>query len=595
MQHRIHWIALGLGTAIALSCVPATATTGATLSPLKDKENSITARTTPGEEADSPETDVAQTPATDEGEASNDQPSEANADQVESGQTSPEVPVPTEDPTPVSPAESLEELRLLRELQERDTPPEYLEADPNPLLYPTQTEEVEIIGSQPITLEEALTLVRRNSRDLQVAQLELERSRAALREAQAANYPTVQAGAGLQADESGSQGGQSITLPDGSQLDAGGGGGDDINVTLSGTVELSYNLFTAGRRPALIRAAEEQVRLNELNVEQIEEQLRLNVATAYYDLQEADELVRINAASLEEALQSRRDAQIREQAGVGTRFDVLQAEVQVANAQQDLTQARSQQAIAQRQLSQILSIPPRITVTAVQAAAEEAWPLTLEESIIVALQNRSELEQQLVQREISEQQRRAALAALGPQVSLFANYNIRNLLTDENSGFRDSASVGARLNLSLYDGGAARAQARQQERNIEIAETQFADSLETVRFEVEQAFYNQAANRANIDTAQVAVDQAREALRLARLRFQAGVGTQLEVISAQSDLTRAEGNLIRAIIGYNRAIAALERAVSNIPESRLLPSLEIPSDSNLTNPLGLGDQNRRDR
>ena len=57
---------------------------------------------------------------------------------------------------------------------------------------------------------------------------------------------------------------------------------------------------------------------------------------------------------------------------------------------------------------------------------------------------------------------------------------------------------------------------------------------------------------------------AEEALRLARLRLDAGVGTQLEVITAESDRTRAEVNRLQAIIGYNQSRANLERAISGL-------------------------------
>jgi outer membrane protein TolC len=75
------------------------------------------------------------------------------------------------------------------------------------------------------------------------------------------------------------------------------------------------------------------------------------------------------------------------------------------------------------------------------------------------------------------------------------------------------------------------------------------------------------ANQANIDTASVAVNQAEEALELASLRFNAGVGTQLEVLTATRDLAEAEGNLVTAVLDYNRALARLERAVSNLDNS----------------------------
>jgi outer membrane protein TolC len=63
-------------------------------------------------------------------------------------------------------------------------------------------------------------------------------------------------------------------------------------------------------------------------------------------------------------------------------------------------------------------------------------------------------------------------------------------------------------------------------------------------------------------TTDAAVEQAQEALRLSRLRFQSGIGTQSDVISAENDLTRAEGNRVTAVLDYNRAYANLQRAIS---------------------------------
>lgn len=437
------------------------------------------------------------------------------------------------------------------------TAPEYLNPQPNPLLLPTTPEEVQIIGTQPITLDEAIELSYRNNEQLRVSLLELERSQAALREAQAALYPDLNLSTSLTSQESQSSG---IT-PTG-QLTT----GSQLNTTLSGTVEVSYDLYNGGRRSARIRAAEERVRLQELDVEQQRAQLRLDTTNDYYALQESLESIRIAQAFLTEAERNRQDAALREEVGVGTRFDVLRAEVQVANARQELVQAQSNQRVSQRSLARRLNLPPSLDVSTVPVGLAGTWPLTLEQSIVLAFQNRAELEQQLVQRTISDQERQIALSATIPQVGLFANYSLQNTL-NRSTGFVDNYSFGARLQWNLYDGGAAIAQAQQRERDIEIAESQFADTRNGVRLEVEQAYFNLVSNQENIGTAELAVTQAREALELAQLRFDAGVGTQLDVLSATRELTEAEGNLVQAILGYNRSLAALERAVSNVQGS----------------------------
>ncbi|MEH2240386.1 TolC family protein [Nostoc sp.] len=436
--------------------------------------------------------------------------------------------------------------------------PENLIPSSNPLQFPTKTEEVRLQANQPITLAQALELARRNNHDLQVSLLELERNKAALREAQAALLPTLGINTGLTRGQS-----SSSQLQD--ELSARNGfpsNQDKPNTSFTGQAQLSYNLYSSGRVQATVRAAEEQVRFYELAVETQFETIRLNVATDYYNLQQADEQVRITQSAVLNSEASLRDAEALERAGVGTRFDVLRSQVNLANAQQDLTNARSQQAIARRQLATRINLPQAINISAadpVQLAG--LWNPTLEQSIVLAYQNRPELQQQLAQRNTSEQQRRQALAELGPQVNLVASYDLLDQFND-NVSVTDGYSFGVQATLNLYDGGAARARADQSKANIAIAETQFAEQRNQIRFQVEQAYSTQQSNLENVQTANTALEQAREALRLARLRFQAGVGTQTDVINSENDLTQAEGNRVTAILNYNRALAQLQRSVT---------------------------------
>ena len=405
----------------------------------------------------------------------------------------------------------------------------------------------------PITLDQAIELAYRNNEDLQVVLLQLDQSRSALRQAQAALFPTLT----LTSDVTGQESPTSTIFTPGS--------GDDVDFNFTGRLQLLYNVFTSGSRSGNIGAAERQVRFNELQVEVIREQLRLDTSNDYYDLQNAIEQIRINQAFLEQAERNLRDTSLREEVGVGTRFDVLRAEVQVADARQDLVQAQSDKEVAHRALAQRLNLPPSLDISATPVEVAELWPLSLEESIVLAFQNRAELEQQLVLRELNKQQRRVALSALGPTISLFANYDFDDAL-NQSGGIDDTYSFGAQLSWTLFEGGAAAASAAVEERDIEIAEATFSDTRNQIRFDVEQSYYNLEANKTNISTAELSVEQAKEALELANLRLNAGVGTQLDVLTEQSNLTDAEVNLINAILGYNRSLAALKRAISNLSD-----------------------------
>lgn len=441
---------------------------------------------------------------------------------------------------------------------------EELNPSSNPLNFPTNAEEVRVDEVIPITLEQAIQLARQNNQTFKEARLNLNQAEDQLQEALAAEFPTLSLQTDLQRSTSASN-----------EISASGDGfgTDGVTTDLNATLQLNYNLYTGGQRPAQIRLSESQVRTQELALEQAAEQLRFDVTDAYYAVQQADSQVEIARAAVSDAEQSLRDAELLEEAGLGTRFDVLQAEVQLANEEQNLTRALSQQRIRRRELVEVLGLGQQIEVTAATPPeVAGTWDLSLEESIVRAYQNRSELEQQLEQREIGEANQNIALANIKPNVSLFTRYNVRDIIDDGSgtgTGTGDGLAIGAQLQWTLYDGGQARARAEQAKEDVAIAENRFDQIRNQIRREVEQAFYNLEANEQNIDTATIAVEQAEESLRLARLRFQAGVGTQTDVINAQSELTRARGNLLTAIIDYNRSLAALQRAVSNLPDGRL--------------------------
>lgn len=459
-------------------------------------------------------------------------------------------------------------------------PPSSLEPNPNPLLFPTNPEDVRIEQTESITLQQAIDLARRNSQVLQIADLQLQQSRSVVREQQAALYPDLNLQMG--ANRSVSAGGELGVRAQQRRLDtlknrpANTPNPQNFgNNSLNSTLELSYDIDLFGRRNANIRAAQEQLRIRELDVERQAEQLRFDTAEGYYNLQNSDGQVAIRQASVRNAQQSLRDAEALERAGVGTRFAVLQAQSNVANEQQQLSVARRDQRVAQRRLAEILNISQSANLTAADPVEQAgSWRLSLEESIVQAFKNRPELEQQLVQRDVSKQQRRSIQAGRLPQLSVAAAYNVLGQDPDDPNpfaarGWAGGYSIRANLTWSIFDGGAARARVKQRDADIAIAESRFDQLRNQVRREVEQAYFGLESSFENIETSEAGVLQSREALRLARLRFQAGVGTQTDVIQAETDLTRAERNRLSAIVTYNLGLSSLQRAVSNLPTNNL--------------------------
>ena len=443
---------------------------------------------------------------------------------------------------------------------------------------PDRPQKVQIEATQAISLKQAIALAIQNNKQLQEARLNVQRSEQQLQEAKAARYPVLNADVGIaQTDSARAEISSEITRqqneqlqqnPELQQLQQGNEDLDDNSVdrTFNGNLNLSYDLYTGGGRGARIQQAEKEVEVAQLDLERIDFETRFEVSRDYYSLQNADSQVNIEQAAVQEARETLKDARLLKQAGSGTKFDVIRAEVELANAQQRLATAQSQQNTARRQLVATLDIGQQVELqTADEIEPAGDWQFSLEETIVMAYGNRSELQQLRLQKEINEKGKQIALAAVRPQVSLVAGYNLLEV-HDDGVGINDGYNVGANVEWNIFDGGAAKSRARQSETDAEISEVQFADRRNEVRLEVERGYYALTANQENIDTSNKALELAEESLELARFRFQAGVGTQTDVIQAQSELTNARANYLSSIVDYNQSLNQLERAVAVLPD-----------------------------
>lgn len=463
---------------------------------------------------------------------------------------------------------------------------EKLNPSDDPLSRPTNPEEVQVDAQQPITLQQALEISLKNNKDIQEAKIQVERSEAGVKGAKAALYPRFNATSGLtygntaffdgidqdeidqQIDED-TEAFQAQGLSEELARQEAEDRNDPISASslqLQGALGMEYTIFNSGGRGASIRAAEKELRRRELQLEVAVEEARLETSTNYYALQNRDAQVEIQRAAVEDAKQTLKDADLLKKAGLGTKFESLQAEVELAQAEQQLTTAIANQNIARRQLAQTLSVSDKTDLATADPIAEVGtWDLELPATIIQAFKNREELEQSLLERDISDDQRTVELSRTRPIIEASANYRISDDFERENTDTTDSYDVGLNLQWNFFDGGAARAAATQAEKDGESAENQFADQRNQIRFDVENAFFQLKANQNNIVTSTKGEELAAESLRLARLRFQSGVGTQTEVIDAQTELTRARGEKLSSIIEYNQSYADLTRQVSNTP------------------------------
>ena len=433
-------------------------------------------------------------------------------------------------------------------------------AAPASLALPVKPGQVVIQQLRPLGLQEVENLAEVNNPNLKAIASQVDQAQSNLRAQIALWYPSLN----LQANSL-------PTFTTGVARSNAANGATSTSATdrwAFGTLLTAQWALINPQRTPTIAAARDQFEKAKFQYVIALRDLRLQVASAYFDLQQADDQVRIGQESVRASIVSLRDAKARFQAGVATKLEVLEAETQLSRDQQLLTNALAAQAIARRSLAALLDLPQNVTPTAKDPArVVGVWQPSLQESVVAAYTFREELDQALLDISIANSQANAALGRVQPFLNIFAAFsgnafdgNDPVLVSEPGAdGSNYDTAIGLNLSWRLFDGGAAVAESRQNKQLAQENTFRFAQRRDGIRLEVEESFYELEKNNRNIVTTSREVISAREALRLARLRLQAGVTTQREVVDNQRDLTQAEVRYSASITDYNKRLAELRR------------------------------------
>ncbi|QVV69129.1 TolC family protein [Synechococcus sp. LA31] len=441
-------------------------------------------------------------------------------------------------------------------------------AAPATLALPNKPEQVRIVELRPLSLKDVENLAEVNNPNLKAIATQVDQAQSQLRTQIAAWYPTLSINASSLPSYTG--GNQRITQPT-----------TDITGQTSRTTQYTYTdrwamgaSLTAQwdvinpQRVPQIAAARDQFEQSKNQYLIALRELRLQAAQFYFKLQLDDDTVRIGQQSVRASLVSLRDARARFQAGVATKLEVLEAETQLARDQQLLTNALADQSISRRNLARLLDLPQNVSPTAEEPLRPlGVWTPSLQESVIAAYAFREELDNALLDISAANSQANSALGSVQPFLTIFNSLDgtrfdgVESVLVDlpGRSGWAVENSVGLSARWNIFDGGAARAQYRQAKQRAQENSFRFAQTRDDLRFQVEESFYQLRQANRNIQTTSREVISSRESLRLARLRFQAGVSTQREVVDNQRDLTQAEVRYATALAEYNNNLALLRR------------------------------------
>lgn len=325
--------------------------------------------------------------------------------------------------------------------------------------------------------------------------------------------------------------------------------------TFLGQVSLSQLLFDFGKTVASVDAARKLAEISRFDIELQRQLVTLAVKEAYTNTLFAQRLIKVQRQALERA-----DLNLKSVRGffdVGTRpkSDVVRAEVDVANARVDNIRADNAERLARVALNTSMGIPANTQFALVDNLTYVKVTDPNRDLVAEALRQRPEYTQAKLRIEGADSLLKRSFRDFFPDVVGTGSYG------GVRSSLDPSWSAGIALNWSLFDGGNRMSRYREAKANLEASQARLKATELDIAREVEQTRSTVLESDERILAAQAAVASAQENFRLVQGRFDAGVGTILDLTDAQLALTQAQNTEAQALADFRIAIARLERAL----------------------------------
>jgi outer membrane protein len=415
-------------------------------------------------------------------------------------------------------------------------------------------------------IEQGVTLADSQNPEIVIARKKLEAARGGLIEARSGYLPSV-VSSGF-ADRRETQNSTSLRP-------------EDYNAS----VRLLENVYTGGAVSNQFAIAKLQVEKQECELEEVRNKVAMDVRVGFYDvlLNRSKLHVRENSVRvLDEELKTQQE---RLRAGIVGTLNVRRAQVALANEEPELANAKTQLRNSYLQLAELFGLDsPKPDQPQFEVAGQLQYAAIhpdLNECLGRADAKRAEIRAREIDVEIEDRQYEIDRSELRPHVQAFSGYEVYNerdpLVGPE---FNHGYLVGVSGTWHLFDGFATKGRMQATHARREAAQAALEETRRAVASEVRSAFLDleQADNVLQSETKNV--QTADESLEIAKTNLSAGLGTQLDILQAASDVTRTRTTRLSAIYLHNVALAHLARACGSTPETlnfaskRLKPTQE---------------------
>ncbi|HBA82977.1 MAG TPA: hypothetical protein DCZ95_02675 [Verrucomicrobia bacterium] len=409
------------------------------------------------------------------------------------------------------------------------------------------------VTGQAITVDECIRTALENNPDAQAAGFRVEAAEAAIAQAESAYYPQLAAAGTYGRTDNPPQAffmklnqRQASMTEDFNQPD------DTENYRAS--LGAKWRLLDGGQRGLTRRMAQSGTRTAAYAQKALQNELIHQVTRGYHGILQAQAFVLVQEESVKSIEESLRVANERFKAGSAVKVDVLNLEVQRAQAREDLIRARNGVQLAIAALNTAIGSDLIDETGLPQGKLEE---IPTEAAPVGGVETRPELLAAQTMTEIQSDGLKKARRDYAPTLSAFGSLDWDS---DGSSDLENSYFAGVMAEWDLFTGFRRGGAVREAKAKQELARAELEKARNQLRFDLTQAGIQAKEARERLDVSQQAVASAEEALRITREQYQQGAADVTLLMTSQVGLTAAQSRHVASYYDYLNALSNLERA-----------------------------------
>ena len=315
-----------------------------------------------------------------------------------------------------------------------------------------------------------------------------------------------------------------------------------------------------------IKVAKENLKIAKNNYEIKKKDLIQEARIRYHKYQKSYQDIENKKFALDSSITSLNNAKAKLDAGIGTKFEVLEAEAQFSRDKQSLNEKKIEHKINKISLKEILNIKGDFDISQDQNLIGY-WNHKLSKNIDKGLDENLSLKNILLQKSIKKSQAHSFLSQNKPNIYISNTFSSAfskgdSLTTDidykkTQSNYTNTISLN--FAWSIFDGGKNKNSYKSKISDSEAEEYAFKNLQNILKTNISKAYLNLKLNEQKIISSLKEVESSKESLRLTRLRYDVGISTLKDVLVRQSELSNATSKHTNSIYNYNLNLDELER------------------------------------